>query len=391
MLTDVRIRQTKPRERPFKVSDAHGLHILVQPTGSKLWRLAYRFGGKQKTLALGAYSQVGLKAARDQATDAKRLLAEGIDPSEKRRLAKRIGVLNAASTFRAVGEEFYTKRSKEGCTASTLANYRWLLDLAYSALADRPLAEIEAPELLVIIRQLEARERYEAAHRLRGICGQVLRYGVATGRCKRDVAADLRGALISVPTVHYPAITDPAKIGELLKAIDGYQHVVVRSALQLMALLFLRPGELRLGEWTEIDLPGCVWRIPGPRMKMRKEHRVPLAPQAIAIIEGLRPVRDGQYLLPSNKRGRPLTETAMNSALRRLDYSKDEMVPHGFRAMADTALNESRLFHPDVIERQLAHQEKSSVRRTYDRSEHWEERVRMMGWWADYLDTLRRS
>jgi integrase len=330
-----------------------------------------------------------LKAARDQAAAARRQLAEGIDPSEKRRLAKRIGVLNAANTFRAVAEELYGKRLKEGRAANTMGRYRWLLDIAYPALGDRPIAEIEAPEILFVLKQLEARGRYEAAHRLRGIIAQAFRYAIATGRAQRNAAADLQDALISVPTAHYPAITDPTRIGELLKAIDSYPNIVVRSALQLMALLFPRPGELRLAEWSEFDMSAATWRVPAKRMKMRAEHKVPLAPQAVAIIEGLRPMRDGQYLLPSSNRGRPLSETTMNGALRRLDFSKEEMVSHGFRAMASTQLNESNLFHPDVIERQLAHQERSSVRRAYNHAEHWPERVRMMEWWADRLDTLR--
>jgi integrase len=390
MLTDTRIRQQKT---PGKISDGGGLFLLVTPTGTKLWRQAYRFGGKQKGLAHGAYPEVSLQEARSLREGAKALLRKGIDPSAHRQIAKHS--LNGATTFQAVAEEWLTKLEREGLTEATLTKSRWLLGFAYPDIGARPVGEITPPELLTALRRVEGRGRYESARRLRAICGSVFRYAIATGRSERDPAADLRGALTVQKTRHHAAITEPKKIGGLLRAIDGYdgRHPATRLALQLMALTFVRSSELRYAEWTEIDMDKAVWVIPAARMKMKTEHRVPLSRQAIAVIEALRPITgERRWLLPSLHlpTQRPMSENTLNGALRRLGYGPDEIVIHGFRGMASTCLNELG-FAPDVIERQLAHQDRNAVRRSYNRAEHWPERVAMMQAWADYLDGLRDS
>jgi integrase len=391
MLNDTRVRATKPCKRPLKLSDSGGLYLLIAPHGSKLWRLAYRFGGKQKTLAMGAYPTVTLKAARDKREEAKRLLANGIDPSMQRRLDKQS--TSTGNGFRAVAEEVLAKLEKEGRADVTLTKKRWLLNFAYPAFGDRPIAEITVPELLSVLRRVEARGRYETARRLRSTCGMVFRYAIATGRAERDPSADLRGALTSPKVNHRAAIVDPAGIGALLRAIDGYDGLpITKAALRLAPLVFVRPGELRHAEWVEFDLAAAEWRIPSAKMKMRRAHRVPLSRQALDVLRDLQPISGGgRFLFPSvRSTARPMSENTVNAALRRLGYGTDEMTAHGFRAMASTRLNEMSGWNPDAIERQLAHQEQDDVRRAYvHAAEYWPERVKMMQAWADYLDELR--
>jgi integrase len=394
MLTDTRVRQAKPRNRPVKLTDSGGLHLLIQPTGGKLWRQSYRFGGKQKTLALGVYPTVGLKAAREQREAAKQLLAKGVDPSEQRKRVKQTAVYASANTFRAVAEELIAKHEREGLAEATLVKRRWLAEFAYPALGARPVSEIEAPEILAVLRAIEERQRYESAKRLRALCGMVFRYAIATGRAKRDPAADLRGALTSPKVTHRAAIIDPKKIGELLRAIDGYDGFgPTRAALQLLALTFVRPGELRHAEWSEFDMQAAIWRIPAAKMKMKTEHRVPLSRQAIAVIERVRAMTGyAKWLFPATHTSlRPMSENTLNAALRRLSYAKGEMTAHGFRTMASTRLNEMQQFSPDAIERQLAHQDGDAIRRAYNSAQYWPERVTMMQRWADYLDGLRNN
>ena len=392
MLNDTRVRTIKPCERPIKLSDSGGLYLLIAPHGSKLWRLAYRFGGKQKTLAIGAYPTFTLKAARDKREEAKRLLANGIDPSMQRRLDKQI--TSTGNTFKAVAEEVLAKLEKEGRADVTLTKKRWLLDFAYSAFGDRPIAEITALEVLSVLRRVEARGRYETARRLRSTCGTVFRYAIATGRAERDPSADLRGALTSPKVNHRAAIVDPVGIGALLRAIDGYDGLpITRAALRFAPLVFVRPGELRSAEWLEFDLAAAEWRIPSAKMKMRRVHRVPLSRQVLDILRDLHPISGvGRFLFPSVRSPvRPMSENTLNAALRRLGYGTDEMTAHGFRAMASTRLNEMSGWNPDAIERQLAHQEQNDVRRAYvHAAEYWPERVKMMQAWADYLDELRQ-
>jgi integrase len=391
MLNDTRVRTAKASDRPLKLSDGGGLYLLLKPSGSKLWRLAYRFDGKQKTLALGIYPTVTLKLARERRDDAKRLLADNIDPSTQRRIEKQ----NASSgnTFEAVAGDLLAKLEREGLAGVTLGKKRWLLDFAYPLIGDRLVDKITAPELLSVLRRVEARGRYETARRLRSTCGMVFRYAIATGRAERDVSIDLRGALTTPKVTHRAAIVDPAGIGALLRAIDGYDGLLVtKLALRLPPLVFVRPGELRQAEWSEIDLEGCEWRISAGKMKMRRPHRVPLSRQTVAIIRNLQAITGGgRWLFPSVRTTtRPLSENTLNAALRRLGYGSDQMSAHGFRAMASTRLNEMGRWNPDAIERQLGHQEMDDVRRAYmHAAEFWLERVKMMQAWADYLDELR--
>ncbi len=388
-LTDIAIRKTKPCTKPFKLTDGAGLHLLVAPTGAKLWRLAYRFGGKQKTLALGAYPIVTLAAARSARDTARNLLSTGIDPSVKRKLDKQ----SARITFRVIGEELLEKLKREGRAPRTLVKTRWLLDVAYAAFGDRFIAHITAPEILLVLRRVEARGRYETARRLRSICGMVFRYAIATGRADRDPSADLRGALITPTVRHRAAILEPKAVGALLRAIDGFEgYTATAMALRLAPLVFVRPGELRRAEWAEFDLDNAEWRIPAAKMKMRRPHRVPLPHQALAIVKELKPMTGhSQWLFPSIRSvTRPISENTLNAALRRLGYESTEMTAHGFRSMAATRLSEMARWSYDAIERQLAHEEQNAVRRAYTHgAEYWSERVAMMQVWADYLDQLR--
>ena len=391
MLNDTRVRTVKACERPIKLSDSGGLYLLIQPHGSKLWRLAYRFGGKQKTLAIGVNPTITLKQAREKRDEAKRLLAANMDPSTERRLEK-LGA-STSNTFRVVAKELLMKLEREGRAEATLVKQRWLLHFAYPAIGDRPVAEITAPEVLSVLRKVEARGRYETARRLRSTCGMVFRYAIATGRAERDPSVDLRGALTAPKVIHRSAIVDPADMGALLRAIEDYEGLpLTKAALKLAPLVFVRPGELRKAEWAEFDLEHAEWRIPAAKMKMRRLHRVPLSKQALAIIHDLGALSGGgRWLFPSvRSTSRSMSENTLNAALRRLGYSKDQMTAHGFKGMASTRLNEMGRWNPDAIERQLAHQESNDVRRAYmHAAEYWPERVKMMQTWADYLDELR--
>jgi len=394
-LTDVTARNAKPAATPRKLTDGGGLHLLVQPTGSKLWRLAYRFAGKQKTLALGVYPAVPLSEARSRRDEAKRLLAKGIDPSEQRKLDRQVTKAVTDSTFRNVAEEVLSKFEREGRAHVTLIKKRWLLDFAFRAFGNRPVAEITARELLALLRQIEARGLYESAKRLRSTCGMVFRFAIATGRAERDPSVDLRGALTTHRVRHHAAIVDPVGIGALLRAIDGFDgQPTTRAALRLAAYVFVRPGELRHAEWKDFDLDAAVWRIPAEKMKMRRQHRVPLARQSLAILRDLKEITGTErWLFPSvRSQTRPISENTLNAALRRLGYGSEAMTTHGFRGMAATRLNEMGCWNPDAIERQLAHQEADAVRRAYTHNaEYWPERISMMQAWADYLDELRES
>ncbi len=392
MLSDVQIRNAKPRRKDYKVTDYNGLQLLVRSNGSKLWRFAYRFGGKQKQLALGTYPTVTLAKARDLRDDARKLLANGTDPSLERRLRK-IAAAAGGNSFREVAEELLQKQNREGQDEGTIQKKRWLLVPAYQTFGDRAIGEITAPELLHAIRKFEQRERYESARRLRTVAGMVFRYAIATGRASRDISLDLRGALVTHKVRHRPAITDPAEVGALLRAIDGYTgQPTTRIALQLSALLFVRPGEMRQARWADLDIPGAVWKIPAEMMKMGRPHRVPLARQALDLINELKKITGhGEFLFPAiTSVRRAMSDNTLNAALRRLGYTKDEVTAHGFRSTASTLLNEMGRWNPDAIERQLAHQEQDEVRNAYmHAAEFWAERVEMMQVWADYLDVLR--
>lgn len=391
-LSATRIANAKPRGKAYKISDGNTLYLLVRPGGSKLWRMNYRFLNRQRTLYIGRWPDVGLAAARQKRDEARRLLASGTDPAVEKKLRRVKAELSAMTTFESVAAEWVQKITVEGRAPITIDKIEWLLDMAYPALGSRPIADLTAPELLLVLRKLESAGNYESAARMRSVFSRVFRYGIATSRCERDIAADLRGALISPKTKHLAAITKPEAAGALLRAIEGYDgQEITAYALKLSAHLFVRPGELRTAEWTEIDGMNAVWSIPAEKMKMRRPHRVPLSVQALDVLEAVHGLTGhGKYVFPSVlSQSRPMSENTVNSALRRLGYAKTEMTAHGFRAMAATLLNEMGLWHPDAIERQLAHVEASEVRRAYARGEYWDERVRMMQHWSDYLDTLR--
>jgi integrase len=395
MLTDSAIRAAKPKTvQTMKLSDGGGLQLWVQPSGSKLWNLAYRFAGKQRKLAIGSYPGIGLKEARAKREQAKKLLASGFDPSQQKRLVKLASEGQKADTFEAISWEVLEKKRREGKSGTTVSKGKWLFDLATPALGPRPIAEITAAEVLAVLRQVEARGRLETARRLRAIIGQAFRFAVATGRAASDPTSALRGALIAPVVQHRAAIVEPIRFGALLRAIDGYDGTPeVRFALQLLALTFTRPGELRLATWKEFDLDARLWAIPANRMKMRRPHRIPLAPQTIAILGELRTLTGRYELLFPGVRSpsRPLSENTLNAALRRLGYAKDDMSSHGFRAAASSLLNECGKWNADAIEAQLAHAEANAVRKAYARAEFWAERVEMMAYWADRLDEFRRG
>lgn len=391
-LTDAAIRAAKGTEKVRKLSDGGGLHLLVTPQGARLWRMHYRFGGKQKTLAFGGYPAVALADARARRDEAKRLLAAGVDPAAQRRSEKAAQVTAAANTFAAVADEYVDKLRQEGRAEATLVKVDWLLGFARPALGARPIQEVTAAEVLAVLRRVEARGRLETARRLRSTIGSVFRYAIATARAENDPTLALRGALVTPKVQPRAAVTSPAAFGALLRAIEGFEgQPATRAALKLMAILFPRPGELRAAEWSEFDLEKAVWTIPAAGAKMRREHRKPLPTQAVAILRALQALTgDHPLVFPSVRTWRrPISENTLNAALRRLGYGKDEATAHGFRATASTILNESGKWTPDAIERELGHVEADEVRRAYARGAHWDERVRMAQWWADQCDRLR--
>ncbi|MCL9982954.1 MAG: integrase arm-type DNA-binding domain-containing protein [Erythrobacter sp.] len=390
-LTDSAIKAAKPKPSQYKLHDEKGLLLIVRPAGGKLWRLKYRFAGKEQQLTIGTYPEVGLKEARERRDRARKVIAEGKDPSAEKKREKIAAAISAGNTFKVVAEEFIAKRQREGMADATVAKCRWHLD-RLDKLQGRPIAEIEAFELLAVLRKMETRGNLEAVRQVRSFASRVFRYGVATTRCKHDVAADLIGALTTPTVKHHAAIVDPVEVGALLRAIEGFQgQPSTHYALRLAPHVFVRPGELRHAEWTEFDLDSAIWVIPAARTKMRKVHQVPLSRQAIAILREMHKVSGMGKLAFPGLRGatRPLSENTFNAALRRLGYSSDEMTAHGFRAMASTLLNQSGKWRPDVVERALAHGERDKIRAAYNRAEYWEERVTMAQWWSNYLDTLR--
>jgi integrase len=384
-LTEVKVKSAKPRQKPYKLRDGDGLHLLVTPAGGRLWRFRYRHAGRESMLGLGAYPAVSLAKARKRRNETREVLADGADPVAVKR-AERAG---HANTFKAIAEEWLGKRRFK---PKTLTKARWTFqDLIYPFIGSKPIRQLTAADILeTVLRRLEARRRHETAHRTKQRIGQVIRYAIATGRAESDPTRDLKDALTPIPVTNRAAITDPSRVGGLLRAIDSYDgQPVTQAALKLAPLLFVRPGELRAADWREFDLDGAEWRIPAARMKMGEPHIVPLAKQAVAILRDLHLLTgSGSYVFPSLRtRARPMSENTIGAALRRLGYSKDEMTAHGFRAIASTLLNE-RSFPPDVIELQLAHAERNKVRAAYNRAQRLPERRKMMQAWADYLDGL---
>lgn len=394
MLTDTAIKKAKPSASVVKLSDSGGLQLWVTPQGAKYWRMAYRFANKQRVLAIGVYPATTLKAARIARDKAREALAEGIDPSQKKKLDRIAAQAVSANTFAALAQELLAKKAKEGRAEVTIGKLRWILDFALPDLGPRPVSAIKPPEVLAVLRKVETRGKLETALRLRAVIGQVFRYAIATGRADNDPTPSLRGALAAPVTKPRAAIVQPVPFGGLLRSIasyDGTPEVV--AALHLLALTFVRPGELRNAEWAEFDLDAAIWTIPAGRMKMRRPHRVPLAPQALGVLKTLHPITGaGRLLFPSVRSlERCMSENTINAALRRMGYGKDEMTGHGFRSAASSMLNESGLWNPDAIEAQLAHVENNAVRRAYARADFWEERIKMMSWWANCLDAMRRG
>ncbi|HEX7082356.1 MAG TPA: integrase arm-type DNA-binding domain-containing protein [Gammaproteobacteria bacterium] len=397
-LTKKKIEDAEPRETPRKLADAGGLYLEITPAGGRYWRWKYRYAGKEKRLALGVYPEVTLSEARERREEARRLLRDGIDPGEHKKALKRAQRVAATNSFEAVAREWITKQStpsgpakRTAWSASTIEqNTERLENNVFPWLGRRPIAEIEPPELLEVLRRVEERGAAETAHRIRSLCSRVFRYAIATGRAKRDMAADLRGALAPASNGHFATTTDPKRIADLIAAVNEYQgSFIVKCALSLAPLVFVRPGELRAAEWSEFALEGATWRIPAARMKMGRDHLVPLSTQALEILHELHPLTGrGRYLFPSLRSPqRPMSDNTLNAALRRLGYAKDEITAHGFRHMASTLLNEAG-WNPDAIERQLAHVEKNRVRGVYNAAEYLSERRAMMEAWGDYLRGL---
>ena len=391
-LTAVAIKNAKPKQKLYRLSDGEGLVLEVPPKGSKRWRFRYFFDGKEKLISLGKYPEVDLKAARDRRHEARKQVADGINPSEARQaekasrgdefafetIAREWHMLNKPKWTKHYGEQILVRLERDV--------FPWL--------GSKHIDDIDPPEVLKCLRRIENRGAGELAHRTKWYCGQAFRYGIATGKTKRDPTQDLRGALGARKPEKMASITEPRKAGELLRAIEAYEgSFIVKSALKIAPLVFVRPGELRHAEWSEIDIERAEWRIPAAKMKTREEHIVPLSKQAISIIEDLRPYTGegaaAKYLFHTPQtRQRPMSENGILSALRRMGYTKEEMTGHGFRAMASTMLNELG-WRPDLIEKQLAHKELNAVRASYNRASYLDERRKMMQAWADYLDELK--
>lgn len=389
-LTDTAVRNAKPGQKPVKLADEKGLFLLINPNGTKYWRQKYRIGGKEKLLAHGVYPDVGLKDAREKRDAARKLLADGIDPGENRKVQKSAKAERAANSFETVAREWFAKHSPGWAVSHADKIIKRLENDVFPWIGGKPIAEITAPVLLTVLRRIESRGALDTAHRAQQNCGQVFRYAVATGRAERDPSADLRGALPPARHENFASITDPDKVGELLRAIDGFKGTfVVKCALLLAPLLFVRPGELRKALWADIDLDKAEWRY--FVTKTKTEHSVPLAAQAVAILKDLHALTGhGANVFPGRDPQKPMSEAAINAALRRMGYdTKTEITGHGFRAMARTILHEELHQKPEVIEHQLAHKVPDALGTAYNRTKFLKERKAMMQLWADYLDKLK--
>jgi len=387
-LSQKHIDHAKPADKPFNLADGGGLVLQVQPSGGLWWRFRYRFAGKQMMLGLGTYPDTTLKMAREKRDDARRLLAAEppIDPSLARKADR--AAASSPETLKAIATEFLEMQTA-GAAATTLRRFELHV---FPYLGKKPIARITAAELLAVLRRVEHKGTYDTAHRIRSACSRIWRYAIGSGRAEQDIAAALVGQLAPVNAKNFATITEPKKIGELLRAIDGYSGLhSVSAALKLAPLVFVRPGELRAATWDEFDLEEAEWRIPAHRTKLRVEHVVPLADQAVAILDDLFPLTGSEsgYVFPSvRSRTTCMSDNTLNAALRRMGYSKEQMTAHGFRSMASTRLNELG-YPPDVIEKQLAHSERNKVRAAYNHASYLPQRREMMQFWADYLDNLK--
>ena len=393
-LSTLKIKNAAPRDRNWKLSDEKGLYLLVTPAGSKLWQMKYRHLGKERKLSLGPFPDVGLKEARAKRDEARAMLASGRDPSHERQTAKLAARFAADNTFAAIAEEFIDKRVRDGIADTTKGKTEWLLSLLKPGLGRIPIEEITAPMLLAVLQDVEVSGRRETARRLRSFAGRILNYAIATGRrTNANPAPALHRALSTPITRNHPAIVEPKALSELLKAIEEYKgYPSTIGALRISPHLFQRPGEIRAMKWEDLNLNAARWTIPAAQMKMRKPHEVPLSRQAIKIINSMVVVAGtSNFVFPAYHNPRiPISENAINQALRRLGYG-GIMTAHGFRSTASSLLNESGMWNPDAIERALAHQDGNAVRAVYNRSAYWKDRVEMMQWWSDQLDTLRNA
>lgn len=390
MLSDAKVRNAKARKTPYKLSDDRGLYLLIAPAGGKWWRVNYRFGGKQKTLSMGVYPDVKLGNARERRDEARRLIANGIDPGEHRKVARAAKEQSAADSFEAVAREWFAKYSPRWATSHSDKIIKRLENDVFPWVGGKPISEISPPEVLKVLHRIEGRGAMDTAHRALQNCGQVFRYGVATGRVLSDPCRDLRGALRPLKHEHFAAITEPKAVAALLRAIDGFQGTfVVQSALRLAPMFFVRPGELRKAEWVEFNLEKAEWRY--LVTKTKTEHLVPLASQAVAILRDLHALTgQRRYVFPGRDPQKPMSDAALNAALRRMGYdTKTEITGHGFRAMARTILHQDLGFAPEVIEHQLAHRVPGSLGAAYNRTKFIKERRIMMQRWATYLDKLK--
>ncbi len=390
-LNDPAIRNATTDTKPKKLYDSGGLYLLVTPTGGKWWRFKYRFGGKEKLLSLGTYPQVSLKDARNDRDKAKKLLRNRIDPSAERKAVKQTE--SGQGSVEAVAREWFAKFSQSWSTSHAETIEQRIENYIIPNIGQRQINEIAAPELLAVLRKIEAKGYVETAHRVKQICGQIFRYAIATGRMERDPAADLKGALPPAKSKRMASIIDPKGVGGLLRAIDDYRgSMVTQCALKFGIFTFVRPGELRHAEWEEINLDATEWRIPAEKMKMKSPHIVPLSKQAVSVLKKIQLLTGhAKYVFPSERSySRPMSENTVNAALRRMGYTKDELTSHGFRSMASTLLHEQG-WKSDIIERQLAHQERNKVKAAYNHAEHLPERKKMMQAWANYLDGLKAS
>lgn len=389
-LTDIALKAAKPAEKPQRLFDGGGLYLEISTAGGKWWRFKYRFDGKEKRLSLGVYPDVSLKDARERRDEMRRLVANDVDPGVNRKIQKAAKLERSANSFETIAREWYAKHSPGWAETHSSKIIRRLEKDVFPWIGGRPISEITAQELLTVLRRIEGRGTLDTAHRAGGNCSQVFRYAIATGRAERDPVPDLRGALPPARGGNFAAITDPAKVGALLRAIDAFEGTfVVQSALRLAPLIFVRPGELRRALWEEIDFDRAEWRY--WVTKTKTEHSVPLAAQSLAILKDLHPLTGhGRHVFPGRDPKQPMSEAAVNAALRRMGYdTKTEITGHGFRAMARTILAEELHQKPEVIEHQLAHKVPDALGTAYNRTKFLKERRSMMQLWADYLDKLK--
>jgi integrase len=391
-LTDTKVRTAKPREKVYTLADGGGMYLEVSPAGSKVWRMAYRQqNGKSNRLTFGPYPEVSLSDARAKRAIARKQLSDGIDPAQHKRIEKTRHAIASEQSFEIVARHWLSKTASDRAASTQKKNTNWLEKNVFPFIGTLPIGVIKPADVLAVLRRIEARGAFESTHKIKQLCGQVFRFGVASSLCERDVTADLRGALASVPEAHYAAITEPRDVAPLLRAIQSYSgHPYAAAALQLAPLVFARPGELRSAEWKEFDLAAAEWRIPGVKMKMDNDHIVPLSKQAVAILTRMQAMTgEEKYVFPSIRTNdRCMSENTINAALRGMGFDKETMTGHGFRAMARTILDEVLEERVDLIEHQLAHKVKDPNGRAYNRTAHMPARRKMMQRWADYLDGL---